>query len=550
MQRLPPLAQQGTHDGCLAWRLPIPDEVAVVLPACLLVTGQARVRGLTELLRCQAPLTLWVALRAVRRGICPTSCERLAEWFAAAALHELTWDGTGDDVIPGTSPAQQALWARMSTAAAFVAGDVASAAERAGWTASDVSSAYLAGLLHDAPNWLRTSRWDLSSQGKVDEALAEAVESGWLRTLNLASAVSDRHQLADWIAAASVERLSPIAHPAAQPPEEPSAAPTVERLSPIAHPAAQPPLEPSAAPSVERLSPIAHRSPIAHPAAQPPEEYSAIAAVSAGLASHWPEMIESLRRGERSGQEFQQALEREKLAAMKELAYGASHEINNPLANISTRAQTLLRDERDPERRRKLATINAQALRAHEMISDLMLFAHPPSPQIAVVDLAGLVRKVVDECQGDAAAQATELRFAAPVDDLRVAADATLVEAAVHAVCRNALESLVSGGVVEASARCEAENWGRIEIRDNGPGLSDEQRRHAFDPFYSGREAGRGLGLGLSKCWRIAELHGGRIEIASQPGLGTTVSMSFPLATATAGAPGKREELAVRGELR
>ena len=71
--------------------------------------------------------------------------------------------------------------------------------------------------------------------------------------------------------------------------------------------------------------------------------------------------------------DFEQRLEREKLEALKELAYGASHEINNPLANIAARAQTLLDDEIDPERRRKLLAIHRQALRAHEMIADLML---------------------------------------------------------------------------------------------------------------------------------------------------------------------------------
>ncbi len=75
---------------------------------------------------------------------------------------------------------------------------------------------------------------------------------------------------------------------------------------------------------------------------------------------------------------FDAAVQHAKLEAMKELAYGAGHEINNPLANIATRAQTLLRDETNPERRRKLAAINAQAFRAHEMIADLMLFARPP----------------------------------------------------------------------------------------------------------------------------------------------------------------------------
>ncbi len=78
--------------------------------------------------------------------------------------------------------------------------------------------------------------------------------------------------------------------------------------------------------------------------------------------------------------EFNAAVERAKITAVYNLAYGLSHEFNNPLANISSRAQALLADEKDPERRRKLAAINAQAFRAHEMIADLMLFAKPPRP--------------------------------------------------------------------------------------------------------------------------------------------------------------------------
>jgi signal transduction histidine kinase len=72
-----------------------------------------------------------------------------------------------------------------------------------------------------------------------------------------------------------------------------------------------------------------------------------------------------LARLEELEQCFTQAVERAKLEAMKELAYGAGHEINNPLANIATRAQTLLHDETEPEKRRTLAAINAQAFHAH-----------------------------------------------------------------------------------------------------------------------------------------------------------------------------------------
>jgi len=70
-----------------------------------------------------------------------------------------------------------------------------------------------------------------------------------------------------------------------------------------------------------------------------------------------------------------------------------------------------------------------------------------------------------------------------------------------------------------------AEKEVRIHLRDDGPGLKPEERRHLFDPFYSARQAGRGLGLGLSKAWRIVSNHGGRIEVESQPGCGATFTI-------------------------
>src|SRR5215470_11694072 len=105
--------------------------------------------------------------------------------------------------------------------------------------------------------------------------------------------------------------------------------------------------------------------------------------------------------------DFVAAVESAKLAALYNFAYGLSHEINNPLANIATRAQTLLVDERDPERRRKLATINQQAFRAHEMIADLMLFARPPLLQLKPVNLVELCRSIVAELEPSAHEQGT-----------------------------------------------------------------------------------------------------------------------------------------------
>jgi signal transduction histidine kinase len=251
------------------------------------------------------------------------------------------------------------------------------------------------------------------------------------------------------------------------------------------------------------------------------------AARSPELAALMPQVLQSLERLDSLERDYAGELLREKLASMQALAYGASHEINNPLANIAARAQTLLVQEHDPQRRRSLATINAQAFRAHEMIADLMLFAKPPAPRMASVDLVVLADQVVAELAENAAAQGTSLsRVASGSAHVEVQADEVQIGVALRALCQNALEAVRRDGHVRVSA-VDADGIAQLQVSDSGPGLTAEVRKHLFDPFYSGREAGRGLGLGLSKVWRIMELHGGQVLVDSHPERETTFSLIF-----------------------
>src|SRR4051794_36395455 len=150
--------------------------------------------------------------------------------------------------------------------------------------------------------------------------------------------------------------------------------------------------------------------------------------------------------------DFAAALESTKLQALYNFAYGLSHEINNPLANIATRAQTLLVDEKDPERRRKLATIVQQAFRAHEMIADLMLFAHPPKMQPREEDVVRLADTVLAELQEQAQEQGTALLRTGDSAPLLATIDPTQIGVALKAIVQNALEALQEGGSVEVSA--------------------------------------------------------------------------------------------------
>lgn len=234
---------------------------------------------------------------------------------------------------------------------------------------------------------------------------------------------------------------------------------------------------------------------------------------------------------------FEAAVAEARLVAMRELAYGAGHEINNPLANIATRAQSLLLEEQDAERRRKLATIVDQAFRARDMIGGLMLFARPPKPRPADADVGGMVAAVLESAQSLAAGRSVRLEFSPPPTPVAVVADPSQVEEALRAIVVNAVEAVEPRGRVVVSVHIGAAVAAGgdaagptcdIVVADDGHGMDDETLRRAFDPFFSGREAGRGAGLGLSKAWRLIGINGGEVAIDSRIGHGTRVSITLP----------------------
>ncbi|HEV7999409.1 MAG TPA: HAMP domain-containing sensor histidine kinase, partial [Planctomycetaceae bacterium] len=225
------------------------------------------------------------------------------------------------------------------------------------------------------------------------------------------------------------------------------------------------------------------------------------------------------------------ALEAAKLAALAEFAAGAGHEINNPLATIVGRAQALLKHEQDAGRRQSLATIAAQAFRIRDMIGDLMVFARPPAPLPQRLVLNDAVSALVERFADAASERACSLTFHA---DATVFAwvDPTQLNVVLSELVRNSLDAIAeSSGMIELSVAAEtidSRPGSVVIVADNGRGLSEIDRAHLFDPFYSGRDAGRGLGFGLCKCWRIVANHGGRIDVDSSAGVGTTFRVFWP----------------------
>lgn len=224
---------------------------------------------------------------------------------------------------------------------------------------------------------------------------------------------------------------------------------------------------------------------------------------------------------------FDAAVADARLEAVRSLAYGAGHEINNPLANIAARAQALLIDEKDPERRRKLSTIVDQAFRARDMIGGLMVFARPPRPRPTRSDLNEVVRGVVEASRAAAEPRGIRLDHTPSPAAIAVWIDVAQVADALRALMQNAIEAVADGGRVLIEAVAEGDG-GRVTVADDGPGMPGDTARRAFDPFFSGRDAGRGIGLGLPKALRLIEVNGGTLTIQAAVGRGTVVAVSLP----------------------
>jgi len=218
-----------------------------------------------------------------------------------------------------------------------------------------------------------------------------------------------------------------------------------------------------------------------------------------------------------------------RLEAMAEFAAGAGHEINNPLATIIGRAQLLLKDEQDPQRRQMLMSIGAQAYRIRDMIGDAMLFGRPPLPELHRIDLTQLINQTIDRLATDFSNDRCTTRLIGS-DSAIVNGDGAQLSIVVSELLKNSRQALQPGGGEIELAISTTTDFAAFEITDHGKGFTEVERRHAFDPFYSGRQAGRGLGFGLSKCWRIVQQHQGQISIRSLPAGPTTVRVELSIA--------------------
>ncbi len=254
----------------------------------------------------------------------------------------------------------------------------------------------------------------------------------------------------------------------------------------------------------------------------------------AQVAEETNRLAEALAASQRNVLETQEQLLRVRtMASVGEMAAGAAHEINNPLAIISGRAQLLAASAGDDKQGKDLKTIVEQAERASAIISELMRFAEPENPQGVRFDVRKLLTERLDHFEDAHGKSSVKIRRRLPRKLPDAFADVQQIGAAFDAVLTNASEAVAQnggGGRIEVRAGHNTlDGTLEIVVEDNGPGLPSEVLGRAFDPFFSAKGAGRQLGLGLTIAFRLVELNFGQIELGNAED-GAMVTLTIPVA--------------------
>ncbi len=218
------------------------------------------------------------------------------------------------------------------------------------------------------------------------------------------------------------------------------------------------------------------------------------------------------------------------LAMVAEMAAGAAHELNNPLAVVSGRAELLAGRTGDDKMKKGLEIIIFQAERCSGIVSELMEFAKPNRPQKQRIRLSGLLEQVARDWGANSALLPEQLVLEISDAGVAIEVDAEQIQNMFTELLKNA-EQACDAAQARLKINCtadSADDVAVVRIEDNGCGMSAEVLEKAMDPFFSHKVSGRGRGLGLSRAFRWCEINGGQMRIESTPDHGTRVWVKFP----------------------
>ena len=218
------------------------------------------------------------------------------------------------------------------------------------------------------------------------------------------------------------------------------------------------------------------------------------------------------------------------LATVGELASGVAHEIKNPLAGIAGGMDLLLRRVGDDETLAPIAEeMTRQLARIEAAVRDLLSYARPSSPTLAPVSPLRILQRTTRLVQPAADRAGVRLTIGEGAECEEALLDEELILQALVNLVMNAVQATPAGGAVEVRASRSGDSlW--LEVSDTGRGVPHGEREHIFKPFYTTRHSGTGLGLSITR--EVVERHGGRVELESEMGRGSTFRLVLPCRSA------------------
>jgi len=248
-----------------------------------------------------------------------------------------------------------------------------------------------------------------------------------------------------------------------------------------------------------------------------------VAALTVALWGLTVLVILMLRREERHRRGMQR---REELARLGEMGAVMAHEIRNPLASIKGFAQLMETADNMQQVRAYAGKIVAQSFRMESLVNDLLAFAREDREERQPTDLAALVRECVSLIRMEADPALVEV-IHTPRPALNVMAVSGRIDQMLLNLLKNGLQAMPEGGRLRVELE-NAPSLAIVRVRDTGIGIPPENIPRIFEPFWTDKT--RGTGLGLALCRKIAQEHGGSLTVESVVGGGTTFTVTLPLA--------------------